>query len=125
LERLRINVGKDLSLDYFWVADYGNGEYLPQFEGDKENLFGDIDQKRLKRFWLIPVREGLQMFCLHLQPWQRLIFVRRNYVRSDGAKRMVYLLGWQATINGKNYKSIQFIQPDANKVDVSDNFDFA
>lgn len=120
----KLNIAEKIPLDFFWVAEYKDGTYLFQFEKGKENLFKDIDQKKLKKFWLLPTREGLSIYCLHLQPWQRLIFVRRNYLTNKGTKETVYLLGWQATINNKNYKSIQFIQPDKNKIDISDNFNF-
>lgn len=41
---------------YFWIAEYNDGQALPQFdvESGKENLFKDIDQSKLKRFGWYP-----------------------------------------------------------------------
>jgi len=49
-------------LRYFWIAHYGNGEALPQFdpEDGHENFFRDIDQKRLVKFGWYPFMEGLK-----------------------------------------------------------------
>lgn len=88
-------------LVYFWIAFYKDGTCLPQFdlETGKMNPFKSIDQSKLEKFGIYPFNapfsikvnlaeksnitreeEGLPFFIMHIQPTQRLIYVRRNRI---------------------------------------------
>jgi len=127
-------------LTFFWIAKYKDGTELRQFDEDgKEHSFREIDQGRLESFSWVPftreqvlslpircVSRPLPTYTLHLRENQRLIAVRRNYItygKGFEERRTIYLLGWQETINGKNYKSILYIHEDGS-VEVSDSFEF-
>jgi len=83
-------------LVFFWVAFYSDETVLPQFDfkTGKENLFRNIDQKKLVKFGLFPFQKdfaekvgkmvrfksNLPFFILKLNDGQRLIYVRRNFI---------------------------------------------
>ncbi|GAI02940.1 unnamed protein product, partial [marine sediment metagenome] len=56
--------------------------------------------------------------------WQRPIVYRRHFVKmglldaQKKAEKVIFLLGFQATIGGRNYKSIMFIDPETGNVEV-------
>lgn len=86
-------------LVYMWIAFYDNNECFPQFdvETGRENMFGEIDQSRVKKFGLFPISEELAIkinqmnveknaiaeshelpyFILKLSDGQRLVYARR------------------------------------------------
>jgi len=103
---------------YYWRAIYKNGESLEQFDEDgNEILFEEIDQDRLKSFAWIPEDESKPSYKLELKDYQRLIAFRRKFINTRGFKGLLcYALGWQATINGINYKTIMFINPKDGSV---------
>ena len=89
-------------LVYFWVAYYNDNQVYPQFDlnSGKENSFASIDQTKLVKFGLYPISKiladkiniGIKMviskplpyIVMKLKPEQRLIYVRRNYMRNFG-----------------------------------------
>lgn len=112
-------------LDYVWRAVYQDGEgnltdkTLDQYEyGGKENKYADIDRFKLGRFDLIN-KEGKVVFSIYIHQDQRLIFRRRNFIKLDGTRWLVYLVGWQMTFfmgNGqeKNITSLAYVFPDGS-----------
>ena len=105
-------------LVYFWVAEYTDGTGLAQFDPEtgKENLFKNVDLKRLKRFgWypfseelarkvfeaegLIVVPSSLKPYVVDLDDGDRLVVKRENVLRyfvdSGGVanREIVYVLG--------------------------------
>jgi hypothetical protein len=97
-------------LKYFWIAEYNDGNALPQFDPETgiENLFKNIDQTKLIRFGLYPFTMELskKVNCSDFNPFLRkivinldgnkLIFKRRNYIIIQGIKEkrhIEYLLG--------------------------------
>jgi hypothetical protein len=99
---------------YMWVAHYNDKQIYPQFdfETGKENTFVSIDQTKLIKFGLYPISKTLEnkigdikrvtskvlpYIVLKLNPNQRLIFVRRNYMRRFGyqvCKKCGYKWQW-------------------------------
>lgn len=133
---------------FFWVSIYKDDTALPQFdpESGRENLFKDIDQTKLKEFGWYPftpelasklqiavkINPFLPKYKIVLAPNQRLIALRRQFINygfvSKGEpfekeRKTIYLLGWQETVNGRNHKSILFIDEDGN-VEISENFNW-
>jgi len=111
-------------MDYTWEAIYKDGTTLPQYnEKGEPNGYENIDTSKLKRFAiLIPDPEDSTKkkvhFRLHLEPGQRLIYLRRGFIdvvkSTLEVKRKDYFLmvGWQQTIGGKNIQSISYIYDD-------------
>jgi hypothetical protein len=109
----------------YWRAVYHDGagkltgECLNQYNNDgSENLYKDIDRFRLARFDLLRRDNDLPVFSLYLRKDRRLIFRRRNFIKSTGERFTVYLCGWQmtmATVGGlKNITSICYIYGDGS-----------
>ena len=103
---------------YFWVAEYMDGTALSQFDPEtgRENLFRNVDLKRLKRFgwypfsmdlaekvWeaegLIVVPSAFKPCVVDLEAGDRLVAKRENVLRycvdSGGvaSREIVYVLG--------------------------------
>lgn len=105
---------------YYWVAVYKDNTELRQFEGTSENLFKDIDQNRLKTFKWVST-EDKPTYSINIKPWQRLIAFRRVRITGSGrVRQVIYALGWQCTIKGRNIKTINWIYPDGSII-VDDN----
>ena len=91
-----------------WRALYGDGTYLDQFEGDRENSYFDIDRSKLIGFGLR--KDGRFIHVVHLELGQRLIYRRRVFMRDDTPDPIVfYLVGWQQTVADVNVQSIAVI----------------
>ncbi len=112
----------DLARDWLeWVAVYNDGSILRQFNDDgTENRYGDIDRKRLSEFHLVARDEDRIVLAYALEPGQRLIY-RKRYSMSGitGEKNwVIYIVGWQQTINGKNIQNVSFIFPDGSIINL-------
>ena len=105
-------------MDYTWEAIYSDGTTLPQYnEKGKANGYENINASKLKRFRILrPDPEDSTKkkthFQLHLEPEQRLIYLRRGFINTVGGKGYFLMVGWQQTINGKNIQSISYIYDD-------------
>lgn len=99
-----------------WLAHYQDGSELPQYNGEVENKYTDIDRGKLAAFSLH--RDGQIILTIHFdRPDQRLIYRRRVFVLPTGP-RAFYLVGWQLTLAGENIQSISVLDEDTGKVDV-------
>ena len=97
---------------YVWIGTYNDSTCIKQFDDQgQEHLFKEIDQSRLASMAWVPTTPSLPEFRLHLAPWQRLILFKRHTVSSDERHSVLFFLGWQATIEGRNYKSVLEIGP--------------
>jgi hypothetical protein len=98
---------------YTWVGTYNDGTCIKQIDDQgQEHLFKEIDQSRLISIAWVSSNPSLPKFCLHLAPWQRIILFKRHTVSSSGRHSVLFFLGWQATIMGRNYMSVLEIGPD-------------
>jgi len=72
----------------FWVAEYLDGQALPQLDPftGKENPFSQVNHKKVKRFWWIPITpEMTQIF-----PFTRYNpILKRHAVDLNGSKGFV------------------------------------
>jgi hypothetical protein len=120
-------------LKYYFKCEYKDGSIFEQNEEDvsltdpKRSAFFDIRQKDVARFWLegnghkylVDLTTGLFEIdgnLIHvgedlpaIDPVRRLIFFRRhahqfNLDHEEVGHFVRYFIGWQTTINGKNYK---------------------
>jgi len=116
----------------FWEAIYKDGTSLRQFNGEKENLFGDINQEKLIVFKLgnvlsVDLRTGV--FTVNGLEFRvdglsfreenyRLIFFRRKQYqisKDPQTKRFEnteYFIGFQITIDGVNHKTMISLNGD-------------
>lgn len=114
------NTMGEAGLSYYWLATYRDGSQLEQFDKEgKERLFKEIEQSKLDTFSWVPFDKSKPAHTLKLQPFQRLIAVRRHHLvtklrTGEKKDKITYLLGWQTTHQGKNIKSIMFIHPDGS-----------
>ena len=93
-----------------WKAFYNDQSSLPQFNADgSENKYADIDRSKLEAFAFF--KDDALVFALYLEPGQRLIFRRRVEQPAGGESTVVYMAGWQQTIEGRNVQSIAYIFP--------------
>lgn len=116
---------------YYWVAHFTDGEEIAQYTADgQEVLYREVlnrleSGKGLLFIAWVPTQKGKPTYVQQIDSsWQRPIVLRRHFVTTgfiDGKEkghRILFLLGWQATIAGKNYKSILFIDPQTGNVEV-------
>jgi len=114
---------------YRWTAIYNDETLLTQFEGEKENLFKDIDQNKLVVFGIDNEKESVIVnlkkgtFMVNGKPFEipgisnreeeyRLIYFRRKTASLGMANNLpAYstetFVGFQVTIGGQN-KQIMF-----------------
>jgi len=103
-----------------WEAFYKDGSSLSQFEGDVINRYGDIDLSKIVKFVLH--KDEKVFMVLHLDANKRLIFRKRIAMKViSGKKQIVYIVGWQEKINGKNVQSLSFIFDDGH-IEMVDKF---
>lgn len=104
-----------MSKEITWQAVYVDGKTLSQKNEDgTENKYTDIDRSRLTFFNLY---EGTKLiFRLSLEDGRRLIYRRRVSANlyTGNIKQVVYLVGWQKTINGQNIQDIAYIFEDGH-----------
>jgi hypothetical protein len=110
-----VEVQSDVERGVQWLAVYSDGNVLPQFNQDgSQNAYGDIERSKLSEFHLMDPLTGDVFFSMALEPGQRLIYRRR--VSMDGQSGLVnwvvYLVGWQETVGGKNVQSLNWIFPN-------------
>jgi hypothetical protein len=99
-----------------WQCVYTDNTVLNQYNEDgTENSYTDIDRSKLSEFRLFD-EAGELKFSLVLDEGQRLIYRRRVFKTlnngDDNSEVVVYLVGWQDTVNGKNVQAISYIRED-------------
>lgn len=97
-----------------WLAVYRDGSFLPQYDGDKENKYTDIDRANLGAMTL--TREGLPIFTLYFdRPDQKLILRRRYFMRQgEEGKSMIYLIGCHRNVAGENIQQLAVVMEDGS-----------
>ena len=119
-----------------WVAYYTDNTWLRQYDDyGAEHKYTDIDRRRLASFALYDggvdpndkmkaVPPGIsvgapyipatrKVLHLHLEPGQRLIYRRRVEMKVGApAPVVVYMVGWQQTIDSENVQSIAYAFED-------------
>lgn len=97
-----------------WQAVYDDLSFLDQISDGKTNSYHEIDRSKLMEFRLIEPKTGRVFFIMELDKEKRLIFRRRVSMNASTGETMavVYLVGWQQTVNGKNVQSLFWVLPD-------------
>ena len=113
-------------MDYEWEAIYSDGTTLTQYnEKGEKNGYENIDATKLRAFAIHNVKltkkdnkyftsDEKIHFRLHLEPEQRLIYLRRGFLNTAGGKGSFLMVGWQQKINGKNIQSINYLYNDGH-----------
>lgn len=80
-------MGKPI-VEMFWVAEYNNGQALPQYDtfSGRENKYEWIDHKNVIRFWWIPITPKMAQQFPNTRFNPRL---RRYAVELNGSKGFV------------------------------------
>ena len=99
-----------------WTAFYRDGSKLHQIDPvtGQETSSERIDRSRLAAIALYDDR-GLLVLSQHYQPGWRAVFRRRTEIcQQTGQRQVVYLLGWQQTVEGRNVQHISAVvqRPD-------------
>lgn len=75
-------------VEAFWVAEYTNGQALPQYDPflNRENSYAEVDHKNVLRFWWIPITPKMaqQFSGTRYNPC-----LRRHAVEVKGSKGFV------------------------------------
>jgi hypothetical protein len=97
-----------------WRAEYSDGSWLDQYNEDgAENKYVNIDRSRLAKFFIFQNKKV--KLVVHLdKPERRLIYRRRASVGVTGGRGVVYLVGWQETVDGKNFQCVCFLFDDGH-----------
>lgn len=103
---------------YQWLAVYQDGSVLQQFgEDGSQNGYGAINREKLSEFHMIDSSTGKAVFSMTLEPGQRLIYRKRVSMSEGGPPNwVIYLVGWQQTVSGKNVQSLNWIFPNGQIV---------
>jgi len=109
---------------YYWVAGFVDGEEVAQYTKDGvEVLYREILNrleagKGLLFVAWIPTKKDRPLYRQEIDStWQRPVIFRRHFVKpSTNEHRLMFALGWQATINGKNIKSILYIDLEGSSI---------
>ena len=104
-----------------WEAVYADDSKLKQYDDKgKGRKYTDIDRSKLKKFILY--KDDEPVIVLNLTGNKKLIY-RRRVAKQLGTKKeeVVYLVGWQEKVGGKNVQSISFLFEDGH-IEVLDRF---
>lgn len=106
-----------------WVAEYDDGSLQWQFDIDAARYyyFREIDQSRLKNFYMVHKDMALPPFKLIFPKGAELIHFYTNYVTPKTGEH-IRLYGFGFKVGGN--KSIIMIQPDGSGVLVDDSNSF-
>jgi len=96
-----------------WTAEYHDGTQLPQYENNREHLFKEIDQDKLKTFKLT---NKAREYRVDITPARKLIFFRRHFVKTDGTHDIHHFLGFQEKLYDHNITRLIEIQPNGNVI---------
>jgi hypothetical protein len=103
-------------MNFNWKSIYSDGTFLNQYNDEgKTNGYENIDRTRLKAFAIYD--DDKLLFKLHLEPGQRLIYRRRNFINPNDPKAeavFFYMIGWQQKTDGVNTQSINYVYPDGH-----------
>lgn len=109
---------------YYWRAQFTDGGVISQYTDNGEEVLYREVLRRLKAGkgllfieWH-PTSKDFPLFHQEIDSsWQRPVLFRRHFKPMDKRPETVlFCIGWQATINGKNYKSITYLDVKANQV---------
>jgi hypothetical protein len=96
-------------LNIYWRAIYKDGTFLSQYNGKEEHKYADIDRSKLKYFDLLETGNKNPLIRYYFDsPDKKLIYRKRNFLKSTGERSEIYLIGWQC---GK-VQSISVLFPD-------------
>jgi len=109
--------------EYFWIVQYPDGHTISQLQSDgTEIAFSkEYEQSPFIFVWM-PVKEHKPIVSVSIEGEKRLIYFRRRIGQlhlSTGRHeiiRTIYACGWQQTVEGRNVKSINWVDPHTNKV---------
>ena len=115
-------------MPYRWKAIYTDKKELKQYDKEKENKYPNIDRSKLASIEIYldhfisgeRIESEKPIVKFNLKAGQRLILRRRVTVIISGDKRkntVIFLAGYQETIDGKNKQKIHVIYPDG-KVEI-------
>ena len=100
-------------MEIIWKAVYSDGELNQYNEDGSVNKYTDIDRTVLQFFELY--NKDKLILRVHLGDNKRLIYRRRVALNLQGKiTEVVYLCGWQKTVNGENIQSIFYIFEDGH-----------
>ncbi len=102
-----------------------NNPYILEYttDGVKETVYLGMQpqwllehRERLDRADIISLipKEGVSLppLTVLLEKGQRWVYFKRTYKITEGPSIALFCLGWQATVEGKNVKSLNWIYPD-------------
>jgi len=119
-------------LYFFWIAEYENKEIFSQYDLNtgKENLYKDVNLKRVKKFGWFPFpldlkskipeavyNPALPHYLINISPEDTLIVKRRGYIEITGRVQKQYyeyILGTQDYIMSINEKGNVEIRKELN-----------
>lgn len=124
MEEYNPKIAKACPHPYYWLAKFADGEQVAQYtDSGEEVLYREVLNRLqagrgLSFIAWIPTQKGKPAYIQHIDSsWQRPIVLRRHFVKvglldaKKKAEKVLFLLGWQATIGGRNFKTIAYIDP--------------
>lgn len=97
-----------------WKAIYSDNTYLTSHNDDgTTNSYADINRDKLIAFDLI--NNGKSVLYINLSDKKRLIYRRRvQQNMGTGVQKVVYLVGYQQNVGGKNVQVVNHVYDDGH-----------
>jgi|GEM_PF-5027174 len=122
------------SLRYLWIALLNNGEFIYQYDVDgEEHPFSKVmDAEKtgsLVAFlliprdvskplhWVIPPRNGRLIYFRWVE--QDVVINAKNICKKRGGNRVMYVIGFQATVEGDNRQWLHIVKEDGDYRDAN------
>ena len=105
---------------YMWRGHYADGTIIDEYdESGNARGFASVDVLRLVAFELVAIQPGLQSLHIVVTQECRPIFFRRRAITLDmdtgtQVHSAITVLGFQKTLEGRNFKSFMAVFPDGS-----------
>jgi len=101
---------------YKWIAEYKNGKTYRQGDTKFRGILEANERGEVKRFALFPLEPNFKEIVVNLGGKRRLIYFERTIgnTGNDFDPFLIYLIGWQETVQKVNTKFIMYVFPNGN-----------
>jgi hypothetical protein len=108
--------------DFTWRAYYRDGRIVKQHQDGKELSYENLERDQVIGFALFEQQTEQQIFKLHLDPDQKLIYRRRTWMRVGERTEVCHLVGWRRNINGESVQAISYVFQSDGRIEMAGRF---
>jgi hypothetical protein len=108
--------------EFAWKAFYRDGRTINQHQDGKELSYDNLDRDQIVGFGLFDKQTKQQVFKLHLDSGQKLIYRRRIWKHVGGGGEVCHLVGWRRNINGESVQAISYVFQSDGRIEMAGRF---